>query len=101
MITLVCLYGPFSWLLVISYPWNGYRWFWVMLWPILPGLLAGLPFHPRQSVEFTVMGMTTMAVIGLLTYLGTKGIFGRIASAVIALAISVPTALLSFTLFRS
>lgn len=100
-ITLLCLHGPFSWLLVISYPWNSYRLTWLMLWPILPGLFAGLPFHPRSPVEFSVMGFATLAVVVFLTYIGTKGIFGRIASAVIALAISVPTAMLSYTLFRA
>ena len=71
-VTLLCLHGPFSWLLVISYPWNSYRLTWLMLWPVLPGLFAGLPFHPRSFVEFPVMGLATLAVVGLLTYIGTK-----------------------------
>ena len=100
-ITVLCLYGPFSWLLFISYSWNSYRMTWLMLWPILPGLIAGLPFHPRSSVEFPVMALATLILVVFLTYIGSKGIVGRIASAAIALAISVPTAMLAYTLFRA
>ena len=26
LICLFCLYAPYSWILLIDYPWNGYRW---------------------------------------------------------------------------
>ena len=100
-ITLLCLHGPFSWLLTISYPWDSYRMTWLMLWPILPGLWAGLPFHPRAFVEFPMMALATLALVGSLTYISTKGAVGRIASALIGLAISVPTAMLAYSLFRA
>src|SRR5262245_11222801 len=39
-VTLSCLYLPFAWVIWV-YPW-GDRWHWAKLWPVLPGLVAGV-----------------------------------------------------------
>ncbi len=100
-IVLLCLYAPFSWLLFIDYPRSAYRWYWLAMWPVLPGFLAGVKFHSSEPLELTVMGLATAVAIGLLTYVGTLGVWGRVASIVLALAISVPTAMMSYLVFRS
>src|ERR1700761_7892938 len=66
-VTLACVYLPYAWLVLIDYPWNSYRWTWVKLWPILPGLLAGMFFHPNDAVEFLVDGVATLALVLLFT----------------------------------
>src|SRR3954452_18627642 len=58
-LALACLYAPYAWLVLIDHPWDSYRWHWIRMWPVLPGLLvhaihlggslaarpAGLPGH--------------------------------------------------------
>jgi hypothetical protein len=75
---LVSLYAPFAWLLCLDYPWNGYRWFWTKLWPLLPGFIPGMLVHPHQPDEFVVMGLAT---IGILLVAVCTGRRSRIAFA--------------------
>lgn len=86
------MYAPFSWLLFIHYPWNHERWLWVKLWPILPGLPATLmlrlTFDARlpEWMEFTSMGLLTLFALLLFTWLGTRGKWWLIITAMLALA---------------
>lgn len=90
----VCLYLPFSWLLVTENNWSDYRLFWLKLWTILPGFLPGaLLFHPNDVAEFVAMGITTLLLLVGLTWLGSVGRYRLLAAAAIALLVSIPSSI--------
>lgn len=95
------LYGPFGWLLLVGNCSDSYRWQWLNLWPILPGIVPGaLGFHPHDWIEFPVMGLVTLGLLIGLTRLGCRG-GTRLAFAVgTALIVSVPSAWIAYALFR-
>ena len=67
---------PFCWLLVADYPWSEYRWFWVIRWPVLPGL-GVLPLVRPLGVETTAgetiaMGLMTLALATIATGLARR-----------------------------
>ena len=103
----LCLYAPFSWLLLIDYPWgSGYRIFWLKLWPILPGFLAGflpgpLLFHRHLPYEFHTMGVTTVILLAGLTWLGSSRQRRLVTAALLALLVSVISATIAYGVFRS
>ena len=103
----LCLYAPFSWLLLIDYPWRGgYRIFWLKLWPILPGFLAGflpgpLLFHRHLPYEFHTMGVTTLILLAGLTWLGFSGQRRLATVAGLALLTSIPSAIIAYGVFRA
>ena len=101
LVTLVCLYVPFSWLVLINYPWNDYEMFWLRLWPILPGFFAGIPFHPNDTASFTAMGIATAVLALVLIWLGSPGLRRLLLAAVIALLVSIPSSFAAHAVFRA
>jgi hypothetical protein len=99
--TLAGLYLPFTWLLVMDYPWNGYRLHWLKLGPALPGFLAGVPFHPRHAHAVAAMAVATALVAAGLTYLGTRCRRGPLVAGLLAAAVSVPNAVVAYAAFRA
>lgn len=72
LVTLGCLYLPFGWV-VWDYPWDGYRVHWIRLWPVLPGLVAGMLVHPRDELMILISGLVSLLLLALFTALGTRG----------------------------
>ena len=70
LLVLVCLYAPYAWLVLIDYPWDGYRWHWIKMWLVLPGILV----HLSQTIHllpdwigFLIMGAVTCGIVALST----------------------------------
>lgn len=84
LVSVACLYLPFAWVLG-DFPWDGYRLGWIMLWPVLPGLLAGAFVHPNDAMMALVAGTTSILLVGLLTRLGMRGPRALVAANGIAL----------------
>lgn len=67
---LACLYAPYSWLLWIGGPLDSYRWSWIKLWPVLPGLFVHLipAVHqlPDRVSMLLMAGVTAMIVAATL-----------------------------------
>jgi hypothetical protein len=101
LVTLAVLYLPFSWLLLMDYPWNGYRLYWLKLWCILPGFLGGIPFHPHDAAEFTAMGITTLFLIGLLMWVGSHNRMWLVVAGVLGLVLEIFTSLIAYAVFRA
>lgn len=101
VVTLACVYLPYSWLVLMDYPWNSYRWTWIALWPILPGLPAGMFFHPNDAVEFFVAGVAALALVLLFTRLGAMGRRSLIAASVVALLLEAEASFVAYQLFRA
>lgn len=85
LVTLACLYLPYTWLAVMDAPWDSYRWFWIVMWPILPGFAPGITFHANDATKMYVMAVSTVILIALFTWLGSLGRRARIASVTVAL----------------
>ncbi|HEU5118599.1 MAG TPA: hypothetical protein VFT74_18515 [Isosphaeraceae bacterium] len=75
MVTLTCLYAPYSWIVMIGGPWDSYRWHWFRLWPILPGLLVhaipGVHQWPDPWSEFLMAGATGL-IVALVVWLTSR-----------------------------
>ena len=99
--TIGVLYLPFSWLLLISYPWDGYRLFWIKLWTILPGFLVGMLLHPNDRVEFPAMALTTLALAALGTWIGSYGWRRLVVICGLLLALECYTSTVAYAVFRA
>jgi hypothetical protein len=99
LVTLACLYLPFAWVLG-DYPWDSYRWHWVKLWPVLPGLVAGLFVHRNDSAMTLVLGATSVLLVLLFTTLGTSGRKALVVANGLALVGSGLESWLAYQLFR-
>ena len=97
----LCLYLPFSWVVLMNYPWNSYHVHWLKLLPVLPGFLpSAYAFHHDSTVESWVAGVITATLFALLTWLATKrGDDGVLSATTIALVISLPTSLILYGAF--
>jgi hypothetical protein len=97
VVVAACLWLPFSWLILMPGGWDAYRLSWLRMWPFLPGFIPGaLLFHSRhETLEFSTMAVSTLMLLIALTWLGSCSRVRLIAAAVIALLISVPTALIA------
>lgn len=98
LVTLACLYLPFAWVLG-DYPWDDYRWHWIKLWPVLPGLIAGMLVHPNDSAMLALSGLATFLLIGLFTALGALGRRALVLASVLALSGAVLESMLAYQLF--
>jgi hypothetical protein len=83
-VTLACLYLPFLWVLW-DYPWDSYRWTWVKLWPVLPGLVAGMFVHPNDLAMVRASAVTAALLVTVFTKLGSTGRAGLIVTNGLAL----------------
>jgi hypothetical protein len=103
-VTAFAIYSPFSWLLWIDYPWSDYHWFWLRMWPILPGLPATILLRFVASMpewaEMTCMAVLTALALLLLTWLGARGRRWLIIVAILAFALSSCNGWIGYVLFR-
>jgi hypothetical protein len=97
-----CLWSPFSWILFEGSHWDDYQLLWLRMWPVLPGLVPGAYFfHAKDEwLEFGAMAATTLLLFFGLSWLGTRNRSGMLAATIVALAISIPTAMLALAMYR-
>jgi hypothetical protein len=89
LVTLVCLYSPYLWLVLMDGSWDQYRWFWIQLWPVMPGfILALVTGHHDETTIAAVLAPGALFLIALFTWLGSLGRPALIASGVAALIVS-------------
>ena len=101
-IVFFALYAPFAWLLQLNFTTNSYHFHWLCLWPVLPGLVVGIPLKPYydDSGFIAGSGIATVVLLLILTYVGVQFRFGLLFSVAAALVISIPTSIVSYWLFR-
>ncbi len=102
LMALVCLYAPYSWLVLIDVPWDGYRWHWIKMWPVLPGILA----HASQTIHllpdwigFLIMGVVTAGIVALITMLAARGKRSALIVSIIVGLLSCANSWISYRLF--
>lgn len=105
-VILLCVYLPYSWLLWIDYPWNDYRWTWLAMSPLMPGLVPAVWVNAvtrlnSEYLTFPLAVLLTVIWIVALTLLGMRRRRYLIVAALIALVISIPCALGAYSLFRA
>jgi hypothetical protein len=104
-IALLCLYAPYAWLVLISYPWNSYRLLWIKMWPVLPGLPLLLTPAVRQLqdwAQFWVMGLVTVSILlGIVAFLLSKSRRTATVTLIVAGLCSSLNSILAYGLFRS
>jgi len=96
------LYLPFAWLLQLDFTTNSYHLHWLRMWPVLPGLVAGIPLkrYFDDTGLLLASGFATSVILLSLTYFGARSRSGLLFSVAAALAVSIPTSILSHLLFR-
>ncbi len=99
---LACLYAPYAWLVLIDHPWDGYRWHWIKMWPVLPGILV----HASQTIHllpdrigYLIMGAVTCGIIALVTILAARSRRAAIIVSVLVGLLSSANSWISYQLF--
>ena len=103
VLMLTCLYVPYAWLLLIPDPWDSYRWQWIRMWPILPGLLVMLvpSIHDLpHGIGFFMMGLATSALAAPITIVAARSKWPAIVVAIVVGLLSCANSWISYELFR-
>ena len=102
-LTLACLYLPYAWLVLGGWPWHDYRVSWIKMWPILPGIMAGILTIPHGSnaVQYAAMGaMTAVGAGGFLLLAARSGRWVPIPT-ILALALSILNSWIAYAIYRA
>ena len=102
LMVLVCLYAPYAWLILIDYPWDSYRWLWIKLWLVLPGILVHLiqAIHLLPDwIGFLIMGAVTCGIVLLSTVLAARSKRSAIIESVIIGLLSCANSWITYKLF--
>jgi hypothetical protein len=102
-LTLACLYLPYAWAVMAALPWRDYRLTWIKMWPILPGLTAGLAVIPRGSnaMELAAMGAMTAVVAGAFVALAARSRRWVPIPTVLALILSIVNSWFAYAIYRA
>jgi len=100
-VVLLVLYLPYGWLVMIDYPWGSYRWHLVASWPGLPLRLVLHPLINRWSatVECIVATITTIPLVCVLVYLGSRGRKALVSVSMVALLLSLVNSWIAYKAF--
>ena len=99
---MICMYAPYGWLIWDHYPWTEYRWGWIGMWPVLPGIVpAAAFFHSRETLEFAVMAVVTLLFAAVAGYVATRGRVWFLLMAAIVVSLSVLNSLAAYAAFRA
>lgn len=104
-VILMVAYLPYIWLLSLDFWTNGYHRHWLLMWPILPGLLithVGLRMHQMPDwVSSWTSACVALAVIGAATRVGRRGFGWLAAVATVVLLASILSSYVCYALFRA
>ncbi len=102
LLVLVCLYAPYAWLVLMDYPWDSYRWLWIKMWLVLPGILV----HAVQAIHllpdwvgFLIMGAVTCGIVALSTVLAARSKRSAIIVSIMVGLLSCANSWISYRLF--
>jgi len=100
LMVLVCLYAPYVWLVLIDYPWDSYRWLWIKLWLLLPGILV----HLIQAIHLLpdwmgFLGAITFGIVAVSIVLAARSKRSAIIGSIIIGLLSCANSWISYRLF--
>jgi hypothetical protein len=101
-VILLCAYAPYAWLLA-EYPWRDYRWGWIGMWPVLPGLVPGAYFFhaTNDALEFGTMAAAAVTLALVATWIAARGRWFLATTTVIVLVLSILNSALAYALYRA
>jgi hypothetical protein len=102
LLVLVCLYAPYAWLILIDYPWNSYRWLWIKMWPVLPGILVLTSRAIRllpDWIGYLVMGAVTCGIVFKITLSAARGWQSAVIVSVLAALLSAANSWIAYRMF--
>jgi hypothetical protein len=99
---LYCAYSPYLWLLS-GYPWDDYRWGWIGMWPVLPGLLPGAYFFhaTNETLEMACMGLAAVLFVAIATAVAARGKWFLVGTSLVVLALSILNSIGAYAAFRA
>lgn len=103
-VLLLCLYAPFSWLVIFEGPWDERRFSWIKSWPTLPGLLVqSLDVVAKASPQtgYGLMAVFTILVFLLLCRIARTNNLGLLAASVLGLAFSAWNSWMAFKAYAT
>jgi hypothetical protein len=96
------LYLPYSWLVLMDNPWDAYRWTWIRLWPILPGLfvleLPGLYPLPGD-LGLLLAGLTATPILVFVVLLARRSRRSAVVVGAVVLVLSGANSWVAYQLF--
>jgi hypothetical protein len=102
LLALVCLYAPYAWLVLIDYPWDSYRWLWIKMWLVLPGILVHLIQAIHMLLDwmgFLIMGAVTCEIVAVSTVLVARSKRSAIIVSIMVGPLSCGNSWISYRLF--
>src|SRR5271166_617486 len=102
LLVLGCLYAPYGWLVLIDYPWNSYRWQWIKMWLVLPGILVlvSQTIHLLPDwIGFLIMGAVSCGIVVLSTVLAARSKRSAIIVSIVVGLLSCENSWISYRLF--
>jgi hypothetical protein len=103
LLVLVCLYAPYAWLVLIDGPWDSYRWLWIKLWLVLPGIpvLLNQAIHQLPDwMRFMIMGAVACGIVALCTFIAARSSRSSIVVSIIIGALSCANSWSAYNMFR-
>ena len=102
-LTLACIYLPYAWLITDGYPWRDYRLAWIKMWPVLPGILAGLAVLPHTAYAGQLAAMGAMTAVGaaLFLLLAARSRRWVPVATLLALVLSVANSWFAYAVYRA
>ena len=97
----LAMYAPYSWLLFMEYPWSGYRWQWIRMWPALPLLFivsfTRIAKHLDRWLKIDIDGAAGVIILSALSLLmlyglvrlGARGRWWLVITAALLLILSI------------
>ena len=99
-VVLASLYGPqATWLLMMPGTWNGHRWTWIRMIPVLPGLLPAAVIERRWDLSEAAMIVVAALVSFLIALaLWVPSVIGRRTRLVVGCLTVVASSFYAFLL---
>jgi hypothetical protein len=102
LLVFVCTYAPYAWLVLIDYPWDTYRWLWIKMWLLLPGILVLLTRAINllpDWMAFLIMGAVTCGIVAVSAVLAARSKRSAIIVSIIVGLFSCANSWISYRLF--
>lgn len=105
LLVALLLWLPFCWLVFADHSWSDYRWFWVVRWPVLPGLPVLPLVRPlgieSNGAETLAMGFMTAAMFAVSVLLARRSRCWMVGVGLVLAAYGVWVMFASYAVFRA
>ncbi|WP_339727166.1 hypothetical protein [uncultured Gimesia sp.] len=102
-VILFCTYYPYSWLILSKGSWTAYRWTWIKMWPVLPGISFRAMFFHHLLDSLTLAGMLVISVmlVTLVIYVASRRRWLFAVIAPLTFILSALNSMVAYALYRA